>query len=606
MTTTRSEHATTAARGPATVLRRLALALLAASALALAAAAPAGAHFFQELTGTLSATNGIAIGADGNFWVAEEFSDSVVRMSPSGAVLGRWSVGDAPQAVVSGPGGRIWVAVSGASALAWFDAMLPAPLPNVKATGTACGPSGLAAGTDRIYASFPSDGCNGGASRVGSVAADGSGVVTTVAGGGGKAFDLEFSGGKLFVPDFDGNVVRRLAADLSAVETTVTMGSPGSAPDGIASDAAGTIWVTAWNLGRIDRYPGAQVGGVAQQLTPPAGMLVNPFGIVAGADGRIYVAGTASKNVVRLNADGSGFVSYPLPDATPFNIVNGLDGDFLVTDQSKTRIVRLINSAPRVTTASAAPTAPTSAALRAIADSRGNDTQVVFDYGPTVAYGATSAPVIVPAGAVAVEAATALGGLAPSTTYHVRARALNAEGAALGADLTFTTPAGLVDRDGDGISPPADCNDANRTIRPGARDIPGNRIDEDCSGRDAPYPRLDSSITYRYGAPRATTRFTELSVRPARAGSRVRVTCRGRGCSFRTRTRTVRRTVGRLNLTAIVRRSRLRPGARLEVQVTRSRTIGVVRRFTVRRNRAPLVANLCLRPNAARPARCPL
>ena len=43
-----------------------------------------------------------------------------------------------------------------------------------------------------------------------------------------------------------------------------------------------------------------------------------------------------------------------------------------------------------------------------------------------------------------------------------------------------------VDLDRDGFSPPADCNDTNPKIRPTADDVPGNGIDEDCSGADAP------------------------------------------------------------------------------------------------------------------------
>ena len=46
----------------------------------------------------------------------------------------------------------------------------------------------------------------------------------------------------------------------------------------------------------------------------------------------------------------------------------------------------------------------------------------------------------------------------------------------------------IEDADGDGVSPPADCNDRNAEIRPGATDVPGNGIDEDCSGADAQSP----------------------------------------------------------------------------------------------------------------------
>jgi hypothetical protein len=175
-----------------------------------------------------------------------------------------------------------------------------------------------------------------------------------------------------------------------------------------------------------------------------------------------------------------------------------------------------------------------------------------------------------------------------------------------GIDQDCTSGDARVDADGDGVFREDDCDDGNAAIKPGAMEIPGNRVDEDCRSGPAAYPLLDSAISATYVFQPRYTAFTGLLVRRARRGSTVQVRCSGRGCRFRSKSARVRRDRRELRLSGLIQGMRLRPGTRLEIRVTRPRTVGLVARFTVRAGKPPLRRDLCVQPGARRPERCPL
>jgi hypothetical protein len=160
------------------------------------------------------------------------------------------------------------------------------------------------------------------------------------------------------------------------------------------------------------------------------------------------------------------------------------------------------------------------------------------------------------------------------------------------------------DKDGDGYPAAVDCRDDIPAINPGARDKPGDKIDQDCVGGDAPYPRLNVRIVADWLKAPTYTIFTGLALKQVPRKVKVKLTCKGGGCPFKAKTRKIRKAKALVNLTGFVRGAKLRRGARLVIQVTRPGYVGLRQTWKVRSPAKPKHVDRCLVPGKKRPSRC--
>src|SRR5205807_961605 len=111
--------------------------------------------------------------------------------------------------------------------------------------------------------------------------------------------------------------------------------------------------------------------------------------------------------------------------------VNGADQTFTTTGVAVT--------APTATTGLATQITATGAVVTGTVNPNGGATAILFEFGPTAAYGAATLPVPAGSGTISVPVQSPLIGLAPSTTYHFHIVAKNDAGTTTGDDQTFTT-----------------------------------------------------------------------------------------------------------------------------------------------------------------------
>jgi hypothetical protein len=161
------------------------------------------------------------------------------------------------------------------------------------------------------------------------------------------------------------------------------------------------------------------------------------------------------------------------------------------------------------------------------------------------------------------------------------------------------------DADGDGIAVPVDCDDANAAIRPGALEIRGNLVDENCDRRVSPWVAVAAAVTNQWALVGSRTLLRSLVVRLAPKGATVTLRCSGRSCPFRnTRRRTVARDLAAVSFSSLFRRARLRAGTKLTLTVNAPETIGRIYTYTTANGALPDPRIECRAPGQTKGDAC--
>jgi hypothetical protein len=162
-------------------------------------------------------------------------------------------------------------------------------------------------------------------------------------------------------------------------------------------------------------------------------------------------------------------------------------------------------------------------------------------------------------------------------------------------------PSPAVDQDADGYPSSVDCSDVNDTVHPGAREIPGNGIDDDCAGGDQPGKVLGIVTSVWSVTKRTNPKVMRLRVRDAPAGAQIDVLCSGRHCPFNQRRKVVDAN-GEASLTKLFKH-RLRAGITVDVMISAPNMIAKVTRYVIKRGIVPSGRSMCMPLGATKPQR---
>jgi hypothetical protein len=257
--------------------------------------------------------------------------------------------------------------------------------------------------------------------------------------------------GTVFVPATNGSGAPVIATFDGSTGTFVSsFDGSSNAPDGgldcvsgLAIDATHRLYVLAGCENRVYRYT---ADGTFVAVVDDGSRGTPAFVAVDSVSGEVFVAESGVGGMV-VTPFGVGGVSA----GTSFgqgSIASSLGGLAVGHDSATiytadffagtvTRFVAF--EGPTVVTTTSTPIDGSSQTLNGTIDPEGGPATYRFEYGPTIAYGSSTADSDPLTGTDPLPATTVATGLTPSTTYHFRIVGTNAVGSIYGEDQTFTT-----------------------------------------------------------------------------------------------------------------------------------------------------------------------
>lgn len=237
--------------------------------------------------------DGLALGPDGNFWIADHANNRIEVMTPAGASAASYGVSYAPMQIVKGPDGNLWFTAEDGSFSTGFSEIVQMNPSGAMLTF----PTSTAAQTSKRYAYDIVTGPDGRlwfteGNYIGAITTAGAMTEYPIPSGRTSNFITAGPDGNLWFTENYGNYVGKITTSGTVTEYAVpTMFAD---PWMIAAGKDGALWFTeSGGTGQIGRITTS--GAIAEY--PIANLSGNPA-ILAGADGNLWITSASSAMLV--------------------------------------------------------------------------------------------------------------------------------------------------------------------------------------------------------------------------------------------------------------------------------------------------------------------